>query len=480
MKKSPQNSERDVIKYFLGRVLIAFTSLILISLLTYNLSPELYGKYALMMGLVNAVLSLGIGWIGSSGARYYEAYHNVSDKYLANILLLYFGMTFIIVGVLMVLTHGLNLVDVSGYFFYLIIITILMAFILIFENILRAGQFSGLHLIIFVSQYIFQLIGYYILSREDKSLTPLFVAMILSNFSVVLVLIIKFRVYKLSFREMSIPGLKLKLWRYGWPMLGLWGLGWILNLSDRFIIRLYYSELEVGLYDVTYKMVFGLLTMIITPFTMAVFPVLIVLWNKGKIDKVKNELSNAISSFLFFIIPAGVGLMLIRDSVYGSLISSTYENGKSIMIYIIIGITMNGLTQLFLKLWKLEEATLKILKYTIISVIFNIVLNFVLIPSHGNNGAAIATMISFSITTIIVFYKVQLTYKIYINRKKITKIITGSILMAIIVKIEVMFLKEGIFAVFIEVLSGIVVYTSVMYMLGELRNELKRFSHKVR
>lgn len=479
MKAISENSKRDVILYFLGRLFISVASLGLISLITYNVSPLLYGKYSLMMGLVNAILSLGIGWIGSSAARYYDEYRHISEKFFANILSLYLVMISLSVILLMVLTLGFKIIDISGYTAYLIVVTILMAFVLIFENVLRAGRFSGLHFLFFTFQSILYLTGYFLLSRNDKSLTPLFLSMIVSNLGVAFLLTIKFGLFKVSFSKMNVPGLKLKLWRYGWPMLGLWGLGWILNLSDRFIISLFYSELEVGLYDVTYKMVFGLLTMIITPFTMAVFPVLIVFWNKHKIQKVKDELSNAISSYLFFIIPAGVGLLLIKNTIYGSLISETYEVGKSIMIYIVIGISMNGLTQLIIKLWKLEEATLKILKYTMVSVILNIFLNFALIPNYGNNGAAIATMISFSITTVIVFYKIQSIYHIKINFIKIIKVVLGSGIMGIVVYLELLLLHEGLIAVFTGVLTGMIVYAITMFMLGELKNELNRFSNKV-
>lgn len=480
MKAISGNSERDVIKYFLGRVLISLTSLILISLVTYNVSPLLYGKYTLMMGLVNAILSLCIGWIGSSAARYYHEYRHVSERFFANIITLYFVMLALSIALLMLFAFGFKIIDIQGYSIYLIVVTFLMAFVLIFENILRAGQFSSLHFVFFTFQSLLYLISYYLLSRHDKSLTPLFISMIISNIGVALLLVSKFQLFKLSFKQMNIPGLKLKLWRYGWPMLGLWGLGWILNLSDRFIISLFYSELEVGLYDITYKMVLGLLTMIITPFTMAVFPILIVLWNNHNIQKVKEELSGAISSFLFYIIPAGVGLVVIKNTIYGSLISRTYEDGKSIMIYIVIGISMNGLTQLLLKLWKLEEATLRILKYTIVSVILNIALNFALVPRYGNDGAAIATMISFSITTVIVFYRVQRTYHISIHLIKIIKIMIGSSIMAIFVYLQLLLVDQGIIAVFSSVVTGMLVYAIIMLFLGELKYELKRFSTKLR
>ena len=140
LEEKMKNDKIDVIIFFISKVLIGIIGLISVSIYSKNLTTEAFGNYSLIIGLTNALISLFIGWIGSSALRYYVEYENKKEVFYSNINIYILVMLLIIF--MIELLVGIFSVHIPIINFYLpvVIITINLGYYEVLEKILRASQ----------------------------------------------------------------------------------------------------------------------------------------------------------------------------------------------------------------------------------------------------------------------------------------------------------------------------------------------------
>lgn len=181
---------------------------------------------------------------------------------------------------------------------------------------------------------------------------------------------------------------------------------YILNYTDTYMLIYFTTLTEVGLYNVAVPTARTII-ILATPVTVLLLPVVAYLLAK-KMGPTLNVVINSIYKYTF---AAFLPLMLILVS-YSSLIlqllfSSEYTQASTPMVILSIsaifsiffGINshiINGIGKPKVNVYLIIGAT-----------VFNIILNFLLIPKYGMNGASVATLAGYILMCIISF--------IYIN-----------------------------------------------------------------
>ena len=83
------NEKKDIGLFFIYKIIIGVIGLLLVTFYSSLIDPSDYGDYSLISGFVSALISIFIGWIGSSSLRYYIDY----EKYYRDMK--FSGMTVI-------------------------------------------------------------------------------------------------------------------------------------------------------------------------------------------------------------------------------------------------------------------------------------------------------------------------------------------------------------------------------------------------
>jgi O-antigen/teichoic acid export membrane protein len=172
--------------------------------------------------------------------------------------------------------------------------------------------------------------------------------------------------------------------------------------------------------------------------------------------------------FLFFSLFADD---LVRLNVGGyTLLNEKYWSGLVIVPYILIAYLFSGL---YMNLNVASFFSNKI-KYLIISsaagCVSNIALNFILIPQYSIIGAAIATMLSYMIMFIVLYYFSQKIYKINYEWGSIFKAATITFILFVInIYIPQFFKLSYIYIVLIEFISVLILF---IVLLGSKSREL--------
>lgn len=193
--------------------------------------------------------------------------------------------------------------------------------------------------------------------------------------------------------------------RFSLPLLIPQIMSWVLTLSDRFIIGLYYTPTQVGIYSASYNLAI-LVNHIILALFFTFTPVFARLWNNKEYDKLRLYFKNTSNLLIGLGIPMTVGMSMLCDPILTLLATSEVGNASIQVIpfvalsYILFGLGGYG-TEIFL--YHKKSSTTGI--FAALAAIINLGLNFWLIPHWGVLGAAISTLIAYTIqTTLLLTY----------------------------------------------------------------------------
>lgn len=201
--------------------------------------------------------------------------------------------------------------------------------------------------------------------------------------------------------------LAFEMFKYSWPLILSSAFAMVYSRIDQVIIKHYMNETAVGFYDTAVRIaeMWYILPSIIVG---SVMPAVL---NAKTISpefyalRLKRLYSFVIYFSLIFILPISLGSNYIISFLYGP---EFFASAVVLRFYVWAGVAV--LVGTVLNQYLLGEKETKVsLAINLAGMVLNIVLNIVLIPKKGLAGAALATMISYSIVpvTVIFFPKIR-------------------------------------------------------------------------
>lgn len=199
----------------------------------------------------------------------------------------------------------------------------------------------------------------------------------------------------------------------------------LIDMSDRFFLKYFYDESVVGIYWANYRLA-AIMSLIIAAFKFSWTPYFLNL-------KEHPENKKIISSVFTYFVFAGLLMFLIfglfmnglvKFSLFGfTLLDPSYWEGLTIVPMILLAYFFSGAYSVLNAAPFFTDNTGSILVITFSGFVINILFNFLLIPSFGMNGAAAATMVTYFVMFLIIYYYSQKIYKIDYDLKTIFTIV---------------------------------------------------------
>ena len=213
-----------------------------------------------------------------------------------------------------------------------------------------------------------------------------------------------------------------------------------------------------GIYNATYKLI-SVLTLFYGIYTAVIFPVMSKFYkNDEKMLLVSYEKS--IKYLMLVIIPLAIATMFYSADIIHLIYGNEYEAASSILSILIWTVCLLFISGAGNSLLNASYKEVSVTKIYFIAAVFNVVLNFILIPYLSYIGAAITTVLSDVLIVIIqsyVIYKLdhRPNKKLYID---VMKIIIGSIILGI----ALYFLNLNMW---VALPVGIIIYFAIIYLL---------------
>lgn len=201
----------------------------------------------------------------------------------------------------------------------------------------------------------------------------------------------------------------------------------VLISSDRYIIRLFGTLDEVGIYNQVYNLGEISIVTLVYVFQMAVSPVLLHKL-ENNFDKANRWLQQYLMVYFYLLIPVTVFLAIFKDQIAFVLLGEKFRVANTMIPWIMASSFLYGISLFHESKLKFAKKYRVIVSGFALTAILNVVLNFLLIPVYGYRIAALTTLGSYMFLVIFMYLKDS---NPYLKNREIQRIliVAGSVLM---------------------------------------------------
>lgn len=200
-----------------------------------------------------------------------------------------------------------------------------------------------------------------------------------------------------------IDPVRLKTYaRYGFPIAASLALTLVLTSTDRLLLALFLDEASVGAYHAAYSIANRTLDVLFIWLGAAGGPALVMALEHGGPARLRDAAREQGETFMLVGLPAAVGVALVARPLAEVLIGQDLRvAATAITPWIAVSALMAGLNAYYFgQAFTLGRRTERLLVAMAIPALSNVVLNLLLIPRLGLQGAAVATTISYGLGLI--------------------------------------------------------------------------------
>lgn len=244
--------------------------------------------------------------------------------------------------------------------------------------------------------------------------------------------------------------------------------GTIYNKIDITMLGFLTNDTEVGLYTNAHRCI-EIITTLCASVTSVYLPALSSLY-ESDYDEFKKVLKNGFKIVCFISIPASFGLYMVAPELMKVFFGSDFYLGYTTIRIFIPIIIIRSIGDLFCyqTLIAVGKENKRVFA-SIVTTFINIVLNFILIPRIGRNGAAIASVISELLINGYLYMCIKDVIDNKLEIKFLLMIIISSLIMSLICYflIDLMIINPFV-NLFICIIISILVYFACTYLFNKM------------
>jgi len=474
---------------------IVFISLVLSKVFSYiyriiiarQFGPEIYGLFSLSLMLSGWIIIMAIFGLNEGLLRYISLFRgkkqNNKIRYIFRKSFYLLLITGLIGGVLLFVLSSFisnTIFNEPELTLFLRLFSITIPFSVIspiFLSPLRAYEKIGWR--VFISNILTNIlhVGFillFILFGLGVVVVPL--SYLLTSFVIFIVSIIVLK--------KQVPTLFLKprisrktdlfkqLLSYSWPLIFV-GIIWrIFKWTDFFFIGYFKTAVDVGIYNAAVPIAL-LLTFSSQLFAQMFTPLIYKEYSKKNIDIVK-QLSQQVGKWIFFInLPVLALLIVFPGAFLNILFGEEYLIATNSLRILAFGMMIFSLSEVSIRIINMVGKSRMVLFDIVLVAIINLILNILLIPKYGIEGAAISTSFSIIILGSIFMFQAYKLKKIIPMRRKNLNILMASIISLILLLLFKAFISINLFSLAILTIFFFIFYVFLVFIFKGLdRNDL--------
>ncbi|MGC8785104.1 MAG: lipopolysaccharide biosynthesis protein [Armatimonadota bacterium] len=415
--------------YLLARGLPGAINFLAIAIYTRLLSPDEYGRYALVVAGVGMVNVVCFQWLNLSVLRFLPAYPTPTAL-LASVKAMYYLLASVITLVVVVAVFA----GVPAAWKGLTLLAVLLLWAQTWFDLnleitrtrvqpVRYGIGSGIR----ASTMI--IAGTLFLLRYPVAHAPLagqLLGALAGGF------LLSSRQW-FGFRARINKAIIQQLVRYGLPLTGTFALSFVIGSSDRFLLAYYLNEQAAGLYAAAYDLTAQILLVVMMVVNLAAYPLAVSSLEQHGVQAARVQLSRNIWLLLAVAVPLAMTLVIFAPQISLVLGSQFHRSASTIIPWIAIAVFLAGIRSYHFDLaFQLGKYTLGQLWVTGIAAATNIMLNMMWIPRWGIQGAAWATLAAYAIALVASTVLGRKVFPVPVNWKGIMQVAAAAFAMLLV------------------------------------------------
>jgi O-antigen/teichoic acid export membrane protein len=381
--------------------------------LTYVLIPryygvELFGIFNLIFALMVITAVIARVGLDTYVLRVLSSYENNAHEislFLKEVFKIVFIGAVIVTFVILFFQETINTyifksIDATNYLIGMAIIIVPYTFFNVLPEIFRG--FDEIKRYAFFrnfSQNFMVLLLILITIFLEKKYDPIYIL----YFTVIIITVILSIVLYFFLKEkkitLAIKGrYKNKILKNSYPMFLAASIMFLMSYIDSFMIAYYLDEYQVGIYNACIS-----LSMLITFIPMAIggfiSPKVSLAYSKGNKYEVKKIFKNSL--IIIFIVTLPIfGILYVYAEFFLGIFGDAFKLATTTLLLTNIAFLSEALTGPVGFILNMTDNQHIFMKILLISLLINIILNVMLIPIYGINGAAIAILVSMLFWTL--------------------------------------------------------------------------------
>jgi len=394
--------------YFFGKLVPATTVLFIMIFGVRFLGKGEFGRYSLLFNCINISVTFFIGWIQQSMLRFNagseeELSHNRKQftRYTIISSLICAGTIFI----LAVFYFHETLLNSFAEALFVFILGVLAAHLTYLQSQFRSEEYA-------LTESLFYLVMVLLLSVVIQQNFPprmiyFYDAWLIAGLCWIVVAGVRDRKMLSGIQESGFDNVFFKkTFQFGYLITGWLMISNLFNVVDRFIIRHYFGFEEVGVYSVVYDLIYRVSSFASMPVLLTLHPLIMKMWNEDRKPEALSLIKKAVGLLSLLMVAELIAYLIFGNWLFETIFHLDTSGLLVLMIPLIIS---SVLWQAALFLHKPLEILFRQREMIIgisISLVSNVVLNFIFVPRFGFQAAAYTTLAS---TLIYFIYVLAVT-----------------------------------------------------------------------
>lgn len=458
---------KETLTYFIGTLLLAILNFIISIMYGDMFSPDDYGGYSLVFAMYSLLSQIAVGWVTASLVRYYASHKNEKKdhKLIGSIFIQHIFFSIIeLIGVFTTINLFPASPEIKNLILTFSIFFVFESYILFINTIMRvtnnAKQYNintNLNSLLKIGVLLFL---YYVVGL--KSTLAIAISLVASEVIQSFYLTKKYGFLKYFSLKNYDREVILRLLKYGIPLVGVSMTNWILSVSDRYIIRYFYSDYEVGLYSYSYNIANSVVSLLSQFIMLGAYPNIVRKWEEDGSASAIDMIKQYLSIYLLLIVPVCFGFLCTGKQFFTIFTNERYWGGYINFIVTGFGIAILGLTAYTNKVWELKKKTLITLLLSITAAIVNVCLNICLIPIMGYTAGSVTTAVAYLVYLLLSIILSRKYMRLQADWRRILKISFATLIMsAVITILNVVPVLDSVAGFLLKVAVGAIIYVTI-------------------
>ena len=405
---------RDTIAYGLSSVAVSVFAIFMVPLYTRVLSPADYGLVALVTAIMGVISTFVVLGLDSAAGRWY--FDDDNEKRRRSVMGSWFwcqlGVSAVVSALIIVSAPWLGpYLSKSPSASWVLILAALAVPLATFRQVaglwLRCNRLAWRAAGFFTASALFSVVASAVLVLVFHLRVPgVFLGQLLGAVAtaVFAVTIIRRQIRR---RYFSRPMLSVMV-RFGLPLVPAAVAGWITASSDRIILNVMLGETAVGLYSVAAS-VAAVVALFTVGFQFAWGPFAFSIVNE---PRGREVLGAALSWFMLVSCFLAVTISIFAPEVLHLLTTTRFFAAASSVPYLAFSVVALGIMQVVAIGANVAKKSTIVAGSIFLGAAVNVVLNFVLIPLMGRDGAGAATLAAYMGAAIYMYVGSQRHFRI--------------------------------------------------------------------